>query len=171
MGVPQIVESTQGVKEEELTDLSRAIRRARDQFGLEAVYTGALASVYQKTRVERVCSELGLGCISPFWQVDPETHLRNLIGDGFVAIVVSVSAMGLAESWLGRVIDEAAIKELVASGAKYKFHIGFEGGEGETLVLDCPMFTRRINITESRKHWSADSGYLEIVNARLEAKV
>lgn len=170
-GVPQVVGKTAGVKEEELSDLKATLSSAKNRFGLTGIYTGALASVYQKSRVERICSGLSLECISPLWGIDPQVHLRTLLRDGFVVEVVSVSALGLDESWLGRILDEKAIDELVLLGAKYRFHIGLEGGEGETFVLDCPLFSRRIEVVSSQKHWRGDSGYLEIKEARAVQKL
>lgn len=170
MGLPQVTRQTNGVKEEELDDLRQAVETAKKKHGIDSICTGALASDYQKTRVERVCSTLGLQCISPLWHIDPETHLRRLLREGFVVEVVSVSALGLDETWLGRTIDGAAIDELVKMGAKYRFHIAFEGGEAETFVLDCPLFSRRVEILSSERHWKGDSGYLDITDARLAEK-
>ncbi len=170
MGVPQVTETTPGVKEEELVDLAKAVRRAKESFHIQGVCTGALASVYQKTRVERVCRDLGLECISPLWGTDPELHLRRLVDEGFVAAVVSVSALGLTREWLGRTLDHQAIDELVALGRKYRFHVGLEGGEGETFVLDAPSFSGRIEVRSAEKHWRGDAGYLEITDAALVPK-
>jgi diphthine-ammonia ligase len=170
IGVPQLTASTEGVKEEELGDLQRALATAKAKFGLEGVYTGALASVYQKTRVERICNDLALGCISPLWGVDPEAHLRQLLADGFSTIVVSVSALGLDQNWLGRPLDARAIDELVALGKKFRFHVGLEGGEGETFVLDAPFFSKRLEVRSSESHWKGDSGYLDITDAALVPK-
>jgi ABC transporter with metal-binding/Fe-S-binding domain ATP-binding protein len=170
IGVPEITEETEGVKEEELGDLKRALSKAKEAYKVEAVCTGALASVYQKSRVERICGELGLECLSPLWGIDPEEHLRRLVADGFVAIVVGVSALGLDERWLGRVLDGEAVDELVGLARRFRFHAGLEGGEGETFVLDCPLFQSKLTVQESVKHWKGDSGYLEIKKASLEPK-
>jgi ABC transporter with metal-binding/Fe-S-binding domain ATP-binding protein len=170
-GVPHLVWATAGVKEKELADLRAAIISAKSEFGIEGIYTGALASVYQKSRVEAICHELDLECISPLWHTEPEAHLRTLLREGFVVEVVSVSALGLGEGWLGRTLDSDAIDELVELGARYKFNVGLEGGEGETFVLDCPLFSRRIEVVSSEKHWRGDSGYLEITDARTAPKV
>jgi diphthine-ammonia ligase len=169
-GVPQVTVETEGAKEEELGDLKRALSEAKSRFGLEGVYTGALASVYQKSRVEAVCRDLGLECVSPLWGIDPESHLRRLVAEGFSVMVVSVSALGLDEGWLGRMLDGRSIGELVALGKKYRFHVGLEGGEGETFVLDAPFFSRRIKVHSAAKHWKGDSGYLEITDATLVPK-
>jgi len=170
IGVPLLTEQTEGVKEEELMDLERALSNAKSRFGLQGIYTGALASVYQKTRVERICDRLSLKCISPLWGLDPETHLRRLVADGFSVIIVSVSALGLDQGWLGRELDGGSITELVALGKRFKFHVGLEGGEGETFVLDAPFFSKRIQVLGSSKHWRGDSGYLEITDVKLIAK-
>lgn len=170
MEVPQLTAATEGVKEEELGDLQRAIGDAKSRYRLDGIYTGALASVYQKTRVEKVCRDLGLECISPLWGIDPEAHLRKLAADGFAVMVVSVSALGLDQGWLGRVLDEKSIDELVALGRKYRFHVGLEGGEGETFVLDAPIFSKRIEVRSTVNHWRGDFGYLEITDAALVPK-
>jgi len=170
IGVPLLTAETEGVKEEELADLERALANAKAKFGLEGIYTGALASVYQKTRVEKICDRLSLKCISPLWGANPEGHLRRLVAEGFAVIVVSVSALGLDQTWLGRKLDGPSIDELVALGRRFRFHVGLEGGEGETFVLDAPFFSKRIEILSSEKHWKGDSGYLEITDAALVSK-
>lgn len=170
MLIPQITLETEGVKEEELVDLKRAIELAKRDYSIERVYTGALASVYQKSRVERVCRELSVEAVSPLWHVDPITHLTNIVASHFIVIMTGVAALGFDENWLGRPLDGNAIDELARLHARYGVNPGLEGGEGETFVLDCPLFDRRIEIVSSRKHWSGDAGYLEILDARLVRK-
>lgn len=170
IGVPQLTQETPGVKEEELEDLAGAVRRAKEVYGLDGVFTGALASVYQKSRVEKVCKDLGLECISPLWGVNPEQHLRRLVNDGFIAMMVSVSALGLDRTWLGRILDHVAIDELVALGRRFRFHPGLEGGEGETFVLDCPLFRSAVEVGRAETRWKGDSGTYEILEAKLVPK-
>ena len=170
MHLPQVMLETKGVKEEELVDLRRAIETAKHDYSIEGVYTGALASVYQKSRVERICDELAVKAVSPLWQIDPISHLTNIIARGFEVTMTGVAALGLDESWLGRGLDNDAIRDLAKLHAKYGVNPGLEGGEGETFVLDCPLFDRRIRVTSSKKHWEGDAGYLEILEARLVAK-
>jgi ABC transporter with metal-binding/Fe-S-binding domain ATP-binding protein len=170
MRLPQVTLETKGVKEEELVDLKKAVETAKEDFSVESVYTGALASVYQKSRVERICDELGVKAVSPLWQIDPVTHLTNLTANRFEVIMTGVAALGLDESWLGRALDMDAIRDLAELHAKYGVNPGLEGGEGETFVLDCPLFDRRIQVTSSKKHWKGDAGYLEILDAHLVAK-
>ena len=170
MHVPQITVPTEGEKEVELQDLSKALKVAKDEYSIGGVFTGALACVYQKSRVERVCAELGLQSFSPLWQIDPRTHLLNIIRDGFETIITGVAALGLDEGWLGRRLDREMVEELVELQRKHGMHAALEGGEGETFVLDCPIFEERIEITSSRKHWDGMSGRLEILEAGLVPK-
>jgi diphthine-ammonia ligase len=170
MGLPQVLVDTEGEKEVELEDLSRALKIAADRFGIEGIYSGALASVYQKSRVERIAGSVGLKSISPLWQVNPEAHLRSLLAQKFEVIMTGVSALGLDASWLGRLIDDKAIEELVQLNKKYGVHVGLEGGEGETLVTDCPIFQQKLAIQDSEKVWRGDSGFLKINEAILVPK-
>ena len=170
MHLPQITLETKGVKEEELADLSKAIETAKGDYSIEGVYTGALASVYQKSRVERVCDELGVKAVSPLWHIDQVAHLRNIVASGFKVIMTGAAALGLDDSWLGRALDEKAIDDLARLHAKYGVNPGLEGGEGETFVLDCPLFDRRVEVVASSKHWKGDAGYLEILDACLVPK-
>jgi diphthine-ammonia ligase len=170
MHLPQVALETKGVKEEELADLKKAIEVAMREYSIEGVYTGALASVYQKSRVETICDELGLKAVSPLWHIDQVAHLNNVVAKGFEVIMTGVAALGLDESWLGRPLDKGAVDELARLHAKYGVNPGLEGGEGETFVLDCPLFDRRIEIVSSEKHWKGDAGHLEILHARLVTK-
>ncbi len=170
MRLPQVLIETKGVKEEELADLSKAIMTARRRYSIEGVYTGALASVYQKERVERICDQLDVKAVSPLWHIDQVAHLRNIVAGGFKVIMTGVAALGLDESWLGRPLDEKAVDDLAALNVKYGINPGLEGGEGETFVLDCPLFDRRVEVVASSKHWEGDRGYLEILHARLVPK-
>ncbi len=170
MGLPQVTLETEGEKEVELDDLRSALKAAKEEYFIEGVYTGALASVYQKSRVERICGELDLKCISPLWGIDPELHLRNLIREGFSVMVTGVAAMGLDESWLGRLLDGRMVRELVELQRKYDLHAGLEGGEGETFVLDCPLFEKKVEVSSSEKHWNGVNGYLEFLDVRLVEK-
>jgi diphthine-ammonia ligase len=171
MGLPQVVLDTAGEKEAELEDLRSALKSAKEDFFIEGVYTGALASVYQKSRVERICGELDLQSISPLWGIDPETHLRNLIKDRFSVMVTGVAAMGLDETWLGRMLDERLVRDLVELQRKFGLHAGLEGGEGETFVLDCPLFEKKVEVLSSQKHWNGVNGYLEFLEVRLAEKL
>ena len=78
--------------------------------------------------------------------------------------------MGLGKEWLGRLIDVQALGRLAALSAKYGFSLVFEGGEAETLVIDCPLFQKKLQINEATLHWDGQRGMFEIQDASLVEK-
>jgi len=144
MGIPQIMQKTKGVKEEELDDLETAIKKAIKEYGIGGVVTGAVESTYQASRVQRITNELGIECFNPLWQKDAEEYWKEMLAEGFKIKIVHTAAEGLGEGWVGRMINEENFEELKKLSEKHKFHLGFEGGEAETIVLWQPMFKEKI---------------------------
>lgn len=169
LDIPILSVETNGIKEEELKDLKEAFIELKNS-GVEAIYTGALYSVYQKSRIEKLADEVGLKAISPYWHVDELEYMRNIVSLGFKIVICGVAAWGLDESWLGRTIDDDVIDELVKLNEKYQVNIAFEGGEAETLAIDGPIFKKRIKILKYEKKWDVDSGVFIIEDAVLEEK-
>ncbi|WP_292884846.1 TIGR00289 family protein [Methanobrevibacter sp. UBA212] len=169
LDIPIMSVETDGVKEEELEDLKAAFLDLKD-LGVEAIYTGALYSVYQKSRIEKLGDEVGLKIISPYWHVDELEYMRKIVSLGFKIMICGVAAWGLDESWLGRIIDDDTIDELVRLNEKYHVDIAFEGGEAETLAIDGPIFKKRIEILKYKKEWHLDSGVFVIEDAVLKEK-
>lgn len=167
--IPIMSVETDGVKEEELEDLRHAFEKLKTS-GVECIYTGALYSVYQKSRIEKLGEEVGLEIISPYWHVDELEYMREIVSLGFKIIISGVAAWGLDETWLGRVIDDDAIDELVKIHEKYYIDLAFEGGEAETLAIDGPIFKKKIKILKDKKEWHHDSGVYIIEDAVLEEK-
>ncbi|WP_305554283.1 TIGR00289 family protein [Methanobrevibacter sp. V74] len=167
LDIPMISVDTEGVKEEELDDLRNAFVNLKN-LGVEAVYTGALYSTYQKSRIEKLGIEVGLKIISPYWHVNELEYMRKIVDLGFKIMICGVAAWGLDESWLGRIIDDETIDELLVLNEKYGVDIAFEGGEAETLAIDGPIFKKKIKILKYKKEWHLDSGVYIIEDAILD---
>jgi len=146
MGLPLIIQKTEGKKEEELKDLKHAIALAKTKYKIEGIVTGALRSVYQASRIQAICNELKIECINPLWQKDEIEYLNELIKKKFKVIITAVAAYPLNQSWLGRKIDDKFIKEVKALKEKYEIHPAGEGGEFETFVLNCPLFKKPLKV-------------------------
>ena len=169
MEIPSIDVLTDGIKEEELDDLEKMLSKLKDK-GVEAVYSGALESVYQKSRIEKICEKLDLKSVTPLWHADAIEYMNKIIDLEFEVIITSVSAYGLDQEWLGKRVTRELLQKLVELNQKYGVHPAFEGGEAETLVLDGPIFDRKIVIDEAEILWKNDSGVYEIKKAHLEEK-
>ncbi|RLI95748.1 MAG: TIGR00289 family protein [Candidatus Aenigmatarchaeota archaeon] len=170
IGIEQIIQKTKGEKEKELEDLKKALERIKNE--IDGVVSGAIQSEYQKTRIDRICKELKLKSLAPLWHRDAEQLLKEEIEEGFEIIMTGVFTEGLDESWLGRKIDLEAVEELKELKKKYGINLAGEGGEFETLVLDCPLFKKKIEILEAEKIWDEETngGYLIVKSARLISK-
>jgi diphthine-ammonia ligase len=168
MEIPLVKKVSEGKKEKELKDLEEALRQIRKD--VEGVVVGAIASRYQRDRISKICTRLGLSMEAPLWGEDPGKLWNEVIERGFKIIIVGVACEGLGREWLGREIDSKAFGELERLSKKYRFHLGGEGGEFETLVLDAPFFRKRLVIKKAETEWQGDSGYYWIKQAWLVDK-
>ena len=170
MGIECIKVPTKGEKEKELDDIRNILASLNGK--IDGIVTGATASSYQKARIDNICKELSIESMAPIWQAPPAQTLRNMIAEGFRIMLVGIAAPPLDDKWLGRIVDEQCVKELEKLYEKHGIHILFEGGEAESLVLDCPMFSGRMELVESEKHWDAKSrsGWLEIKKVKIVNK-
>jgi diphthine-ammonia ligase len=169
-GLPLLEVETAGQKEEELDDLRLALTRAKERFGIEGVVTGAILSVYQATRIQRICFELGLWCFNPLWYADQEAYMEELLASGFRVVIAGVFSYPFEASWLGREIDQRTLEELRKIASKHRITLTGEGGELETFVLDAPFFSRRIEIEQASTTYSNYHGVYRIEQARLVEK-
>jgi asparagine synthase (glutamine-hydrolysing) len=168
LGFPLINKVTKGEKEKELKDLKAAIEEAKKKYSIEGVVTGAFASAYQKDRIQKICDELNLKCINPLWGKEPEKIMREMIASGFKFMLSSIAALGLDESWLGRVLTNKDVDKLVELNKKFGVHIAFEGGEAESLVVDGPIFKQKIKIISAEKRMeNENTGVYRILKAEL----
>jgi predicted ATP pyrophosphatase (TIGR00289 family) len=164
--IPLVKAETLAVKEREVEDLKRLI----EGLDVDAIVSGAVASTYQKSRIEKICEQLKLKCIAPLWHENPLNILKEILDLKFEVIITGVYAYGFSEEWLGIKIDEASVKALIELNKQYGVSLVGEGGEYETLVLDAPFFKKRIRIVEAEKIWKNQSGYFLITKAKLENK-
>ena len=161
---------TKGEKETELAELERGLMLAKKMFGIEGVCSGALFSNYQRERIERACEKHGLRHFAPLWHLDQELYLNQLIKANFKAIITKIASYGLDEKWVGREITGKAIDELVFLNKKYGINVAGEGGEYESLVLDCPMFKQKIEIKFDKKMQNENTGEIVLKEAKLVKK-
>lgn|SRR3989338_2700366 len=170
IGIPLIKKITRGEKEKELDDLKKAIKEAKRKYKIEGIVTGAIESVYQSTRIQKICDELSLWCFNPLWQKNQEELLNEVLKNKFKVIISGIFAYPLDKSWLGKQLDRETIKKLVELKEKYKINPAGEGGEMETTVLDAPFFKKKIKILDSETDYKENSGIFIIKKAGLVKK-
>jgi diphthine-ammonia ligase len=147
MGIPLIVAKTKGIKELELRDLEKVIKKAKKEYKIDGIVTGAIQSVYQASRIQKIADKLDLECFNPLWHKDEFEYLNELVRNKFKVIIIGTAAYPLNGSWIGRKIDETFIRDIKKLHDKYKIHPAGEGGEFESFVLDSPLFSRSLRVT------------------------
>ncbi len=165
IGIPIVTKGTSGEKEREVEDLKDVLK----VLDIDTVACGGIFSSYQKTRIEKVCKELKLKLLTPFWHTDPEKFMKGTVDLGFDVRIIGAYAEGFDEGWLGKKLDNKTINDLISLNKKHEINLVGEGGEYETLVVDGPIFKKKIKIIDSEKTWDekTQSGYLKINEAVL----
>jgi ABC transporter with metal-binding/Fe-S-binding domain ATP-binding protein len=153
--------------ENEMSVLENALSTVKDEFGIGGIVHGGISSMFQKRNFEKVCEDLYLSVYSPLWNLNPRNYLHQLIDEKFKITIVGVSALGLDQKWLGVTLDHENVKRLESLSTKYGFNLNFEGGEAETLVVDCPIYKKKLEIRKGIVKWFGDNGIFEIIDYEL----
>lgn len=167
-------EPQKGDEVEDLYELLLDIKSKHPE--VEGISVGAIKSNYQRLRAENVCNRLGLKVLAYLWDADQDELLQDMINDGIHAILIKVAVMGLTKEHLGKTIKEMypVLKDL---NIKYGCNICGEGGEFETLTLDCPLFKSfrlvidKFEIVTHSNDAFAPVAYLKPIEMHLEPKV
>lgn len=91
---------------------------------------------------EGVCVDAGARAALPLWQAERRAVVDELLAAGFEAVIVAVRDGVLPPALLGRTLDAAVIAEIEAAGAD----ACGENGEFHTVVVDGPIFSRRLEV-------------------------
>ncbi len=144
--LPLIIDTCSDDEESSLKALYNVLKRAKDSYGVEGVVTGAIRSTYQATRFQRVCDSLGLWCFNPLWLRDEVSILNEALDYGFEIIFTRIAGYPLKKSILGRRLTRDIVK--IFTDMRGYLNPAGEGGEYETLVLDMPLFTKKLKIVD-----------------------
>ena len=170
LGIPQITLTLDSDKlEEEMNALRVLLEKAKQDFQIEGLVHGGISSEFKKKCFEKISKENDLKIVSPLWKMNAKKYMIDLIHSNFKFILTSVSSDGLDERWLGKIISTHDISQLNKLSDKYGFNLNFEGGEAESLIVDCPLYSYPIVITKSKTIWDGYRGRFEIEDASLDS--
>lgn len=150
----------------ELSALERALRGSSGP-----VVVGAIASSYQWARVLRIADGLGRRVYAPLWRVAPELVVREEIAAGLDIRLVHLAAEPLTPELLGRRLDTDLLRELERRARDVRpVNVAGEGGEYETLVVDAPFFSRRLDLETVRVVAEPTTARLVVDRASLKRR-
>ena len=168
MNIPQLtICSNSDDTTDELIVMEKLLQNAKEKFQIEGLVHGGIKSKFQKKKFETLCEKLNLLSIAPLWDTEPKRYMDELVDSDFHFIMITVSSDGLDEQWLGKLISKHDIEILNNLSKNFGFNLNFEGGEAETFVINCPLFSNPIKINQFRKNWDGYRGRFEIVDAEL----
>ncbi|HLD12917.1 MAG TPA: hypothetical protein VJB87_04990, partial [Candidatus Nanoarchaeia archaeon] len=76
-------------------------------------------------------------------------------------IMTEIASDGLTEEWLGKELTLENFEKLKVLSKKFGFDLLGEGGYYNSLVIDGPIFTKKLELVQSEKVMeAANSGYL-----------
>lgn len=154
----------------EYTALEECLKIAKKEYKISHILNGAISSKFQKNNFRQICNSLNIELESPLWNKIPIDYLSELLANEFKIMLISVSTMGLDDTWLGRILGKEEIENIKRLSEKNQFNLNFEGGEAESLVLDCPLYSKQIKILKATPKWDGQKGIFEILDVCLVSK-
>ncbi|MEA3137090.1 MAG: diphthine-ammonia ligase [Thermoplasmata archaeon] len=168
LGLPLVEADVRSGKAEEVEDLERAVAAAQRELGLDGLVSGALASEYQRTRLDAIGHRLGLKTFAPLWHKEPRGYVDSLVAAGWDIRFSRTAADGVPAAWAGQRLDAAKVAAM--AGHRARPHVAGEGGEYETLVLDAPCYRRRLVVGKASVEATASRATWRVESWRTEAK-
>ncbi|HVS96558.1 MAG TPA: diphthine--ammonia ligase [Puia sp.] len=129
-----------------------ALQDLKSAHGIDSIVFGDIDLQEHRDWEEMVCAKAGLDAILPIWKQDRKTLVLEMLDQPIEAMIVSCNDT-MGPDFLGRIIDRSLIAELEAM----QVDPCGENGEYHTLVVNCPLFSRRIQVPPFTK--TRNDGY------------
>lgn len=121
--------------------------------GISAGVFGDIDLELHRRWVEKACSSAGLQAHEPLWKETRSNLLKELIDEGFKAVIISVKEKVLDKKFLGKELTMDLIREF----EQLEIDASGELGEYHTVVTDGPIFSFPIHL--EMKEQVARDGY------------
>jgi len=123
---------------------TNALNELKEKYQLTYAVFGDIDLQAHRDWEEKVCASSALSAVLPLWKQDRRTLVNRMLESGIETMIVSCNEI-MGEKFIGRIIDTRLVDELESLGVD---PCG-ENGEYHTLVLDCPLFSERLNASVS----------------------
>lgn len=132
--------------------------------GVSGMIFGDIYLEVHREWVERVCGEIGIEAVEPLWGRPTGELLDQFIELGFKAVVVGVNSRYMDEIWVGKAVDGDFRDYL----KRNNIDPCGENGEYHTVVMDGPLFSRKISLVTGGVISKNEYRLLDIEDVRLE---
>jgi diphthine-ammonia ligase len=133
--------------------------------GLEGMVFGDIHLEEHREWGRRVCAEVGIEAVHPLFGRSSADVLQEFLASGFEAVIISGQPSFFSGEQMGQRLDQ---RFAPWCGRAEGLDVCGENGEYHTIVLDGPLFWRRLRLTESEPvqvdgHWFLDIRGWELV--------
>jgi len=148
------------------------VQKNQKKMRIDAVVLGGTGLQETQLRsIQNALLPLGVEAFANHAGEEHDLVIEKMLNRGYEILITQIASDGLKD-WLGKKITKENFSQLKRDSVKYGFHIGFEGGYADTLVTDCPMFSKRLIIEDMSIIYEDDyCGHVVINKHRMEDKV
>lgn len=147
------------------------IRKALKKLNADMLVSGVMTTPEHLDYYKEVLDPIGVRQYAPLFGKKPLEALAEMQQLGFHNLIIEIdTALGSNKAWLGKEIDQNIINEITQLVADRKMNPIGEFGEYHTIVVDCPIYKKRINVQKSKIDWNKTKGYFIIKKAELQTK-
>lgn len=137
----------------------RLVSALRDS-GASALVAGDVFVEDHVKWLEAVCSKAGIGVVEPLYGMSTGAVLKEMLGEGFMVKIIGVDTRLFGKEWLGFTLSRENLDDFLG-GIGDADPLG-ENGEYHTLVLDCPLYSRRLEVRSSTALQAGSLKYLRV---------
>lgn len=125
-----------------------SLKLVKEKYAITGVAYGDLYLDEHREWGEKVARNAGVEPLYPLWMKKDESidALNRFVQSGYEAVVIRVREDVLNDSWLGHSVDQHFVEKIK--------HLDIcpmgEAGEYHTFVYDGPLFTKRIELNDSK---------------------
>ena len=153
-----------------LQDYRKALRTLIGKYQIEALVTGDLWLQSAMKWTKKVIKPLPLELITPLWKMPTNRIMQELMEKNFKPMITCAIPKKLQKSWVGKTITARNLQEFKSACRKTRTDVCGENGEFHTIVLDAPLYKKKIEITGSKIISTKEHCYLKPEEFKLVAK-
>jgi len=148
------------------------VKEIVEKYPVDAVVLGGTGLQETQIRsVQKALAPLGVKAFPAHFGFEHGNVFKTMIENGYEILITQVASDGL-NTWLGKTITKENFAQLEKESLQYGFHIGFEGGYADTLVLDAPFFSKRLVIETKHAIWDDKyCGHLILDKIKIADKI
>ena len=148
-------------------DIQKALKKAN----AEMLVSGGMTTPEHLDYYKEILDPIGVKQYAPLFGKDPLVSLAEMQKLGFHNLIIEIdTALGSNKNWLGHEIDQGVINEINQLVKDKKMNPIGEWGEYHTVVVDCPIYKKKIQVEKSKTTWKGSKGYFIIKKASLVPK-